>query len=104
MKPFTPVDDATASVTATTSGADRTAIKQQPTGAHQLRLYNAGTGTIFWAAGGATVTAALTDVPLPGGAIEVVTLANAAAAPLTHLAAVTQTGAAVLYATTGEGF
>jgi hypothetical protein len=103
MKPFTPVDDATASIAATTSGADRVAIKQQPTGTHQVRLFNAGAATVFWAAGNASVTAALTDVPLPSGAIEVITLANATSGAATHVAAVTASGTATLYVTTGQG-
>lgn len=103
MKPFSPLDDATASITASTGGADRAAIKQQPTGSHQLRLYNAGAATVFWAAGNASVTAALTDIPLPAGALEVVTLANPTNNPATHVAAVTSSGTAVLYVTTGQG-
>lgn len=102
MKPFTPVDDATASIAATTSSANA-ALKQQPTGGCQLRLYNAGASTVFWALGNAAVAAALTDIPLPSGAIEVVTLANGTSGPATHIAAITQTGTATLYATTGQG-
>lgn len=102
MKPFTPADDATASIAASVSTAS-TAIKQQPTGAHQLRLFNAGSATVFWAAGNAAVTAALTDIPLPAGAIEVVTLPNATASPTTHVAAVTASGTATLYLSTGQG-
>lgn len=102
MKPFTPVDDATASISATTSSA-RAAIRLQPTGAHQARLYNAGSATVFWAAGDGAVTAAATDVPLPSGAIEVVTILNASASPATHVAAITASGTATLYITTGQG-
>ena len=102
MKPFTPADDATASISATTSSLN-TPIKQQPSGAHHLRLYNSGASTVFWAVGPAGVQAALTDIPLPPGAIEVVTLANAGAQPITHIAAITAAGAATLYATTGQG-
>lgn len=102
MKPFTPTDDATASIAVTTASASA-AIKRQPTGAHQIRLYNAGAATLFWAFGDAAVTASLTDVPLPPGAIEVITLANAANAPISHIAAITPSGSATLYATTGQG-
>ena len=103
MKPFTPLDDATASIPATTTSA-RAAIARQPMGAHQLRLYNGGTATVFWAAGDGTVTAAATDIPLPAGAIEVVTLSNGGAAGASHIAAVTASGTASLYLTTGQGF
>lgn len=102
MKPFTPIDDATSSISAATSTSN-TAIRQQPTGAHQLRLFNLGPSVVFWAIGPAGVTAALTDVPLPVGAIEVITVPNAGAAPLTHVAAITQSGTATLYLTTGQG-
>ena len=102
MKPFTPAPAATASISATTTSA-RTAIKQQPTGSHQLRLFNAGTATVFWTFGDGAVTAALTDVPLPSGAIEVVTLPNATNAPTTHIAAITAAGTATLHLTTGQG-
>ncbi|ODT85696.1 hypothetical protein [Phenylobacterium sp. SCN 70-31] len=102
MKPFTPADDATASIAATTLTANA-AIKQQPTGAHQIRLYNAGASTVFWALGPSGVTAALTDIPLPAGAIEVITLANGVANPATHVAAITASGSATLYVSTGLG-
>ena len=102
MKPFAPIDDATASISATTSSASAP-IKQQPTGTHQVRLYNAGSATVFWAVGNGVATASATDVPLPAGAIEVITISNAAAAPATHICAITASGAATLYVTTGEG-
>lgn len=102
MKPFTPADDATSSIAATTS-TNNAAIRQQPTGAHQLRLFNLGPSAVFWALGPAGVTAALTDIPLPVGAIEVITVPNASAAPLTHVAAITASGTASLYLTTGQG-
>jgi len=102
MKPFTPVDDATASIAVTTSSASA-AIKQQPTGAHQLRLFNAGSATVFWATGNAAESAAITDIPLPSGAVEVVTLANTTGSAATHVAAIAASGTATLYVTTGQG-
>ena len=102
MKPFTPAPGATASISATTTSA-RAAILQRPTGAHQLRLFNPGPSTVFWTYGDGAVTAATTDVPLPAGAIEVVTLSNPASAPVTHVAAITASGTATLYVTTGQG-
>jgi len=102
MKPFTPVDDGTASIAVTTSSASA-AIKQQPTGAHQIRLFNAGSATVFWAAGSAGVSAAVTDIPLPSGAIEVVTLTNTNGGAATHVAAIAASGTATLYLTTGQG-
>jgi hypothetical protein len=103
MKPFNPLDDATASISANTTSV-RAAIARQPMGAHQLRLHNAGASTVFWAAGDAAVSAAVTDIPLPAGAIEVVTVTNPGAQGATHIAAITASGTASLYLTTGQGF
>lgn len=100
--PFFPIDDATGSISGATSTASA-AIKKQPSGKHQLRLYNAGSATVFYALGGSAVEAAVTDVPLPSGAIEVITVENADASPLTHVAAITASGTATLYLSTGRG-
>lgn len=102
MNPFCPIDDATASVSVTTSSA-ASLIKADPEGSFQLRLYNAGTATVFYAVGGASVTAAVTDVPLPSGAIEVITVQNPQSSPVTHIAAITASSTATLYASTGFG-
>lgn len=102
MNPFCPIDDATASVSVTTSSANAL-IKADPEGAFQLRLYNAGTSTAFYAVGNSSVTAAVTDVPIPSGAVEVITVQNPQSAPVTHIAAITASGTATLYASTGFG-
>lgn len=102
MKPFAPASAGTSSISVTTTSA-RAAVKQQPTGAHQLRLFNAGTATVFWAFGDGTAVATTGDMPLPAGAIEVLTLPNASNAPTTHVAAITASGTATLYMTTGQG-
>lgn len=103
MKPFTPADDATSSINVTTS-SNSAPIRLQPTGAHQLRLFNLGPSVVFWALGPTGVTAAAAaDIPLPVGAIEVITVPNTGASPLTHVAAIAQSGTATLYLTTGQG-
>jgi hypothetical protein len=102
MRPFAPVDDATASISVTTTTA-RAAIDGAPQGEFQLRLYNAGTATAFYALGNSSVEAAATDVPLPSGAIEVITITNPQQNPVTHIAAITASSTATLYVTTGNG-
>lgn len=102
MNPFCPIDNATASVSVTSSSA-ASLIKADPEGSFQLRLYNAGTATVFYAVGDEDVTAAVTDVPLPSGAIEVITVQNPQSSPVTHIAAITASSTATLYASTGFG-
>ena len=103
MKPFTPAPAGTSSIAATTSSGLRAAIRQQPTGSHQLRLFNAGPNTAFWTFGDGAVSATTADIPLPAGAIEVVTLSNPSGAPTSHVSAITASGTATLYLTTGQG-
>lgn len=101
MKPFAPNDNATSSVSATTSTAS-SALKRVPTGPFSLRLYNAGAVAVFYRLGGSAVTAAATDVPLAAGATEVITVNSTDKDPLTHIAAITASSTATLYATTGQ--
>jgi hypothetical protein len=103
MQPFRFVPAATASVSVTTSTASA-ALKGAPSGSFQLRLHNTGTSTVFYNIGSSAVTAAVTDVPLPSGAVEVITIQNPGNSPETHVAAITASGTATLYATTGAGF
>lgn len=101
--PFHWLDGATVSIAATSAGSDRAALAKMPTGRTQIRLYNAGTATVFIRKGtDATVTAGATDFPIAPGSIEVLTLANRDAAPITHIAAYCAS-TATLYITTGEG-
>lgn len=102
LPPFSPVDDATTTISASTSTAAG-AIKQQPSGKHQLRLYNATGQRAFYALGSSAVTAAITDVPIPDGVIEVITVENADAARLTHLAVILASGSGSFYISTGRG-
>lgn len=102
MKAFTPIDAATATraVTATTA---RVAFSKPPLGEFQARLHNAGGATVFFRVGDSTVEAATTDIPIPAGAVEIITVKNLDADPDTHIAAITASGTATLYITTGEG-
>jgi len=101
MQPFHPVDDATASISATTTSA-RAAIKKPRTGQFQLRLANTGSALVRYRVGGSTVDAAATDPALPAGAVEVITV-NGGRNADTHVAAKTDSGSSTLEITTGSG-
>ena len=98
-EPFTP--GTTVSLAATTS-TGRVAL----TGAsgkikQQLRLYNAGSVAVFINLGGSTVTAAVTDMPVPAGYTEVISIPPGDGAR--YIAGITASGTATLYATVGDG-
>jgi hypothetical protein len=102
MQPFHPIDDATVTVSVTSSTA-RGAIKKAPSGKFALRLHNALSEAVFYALGDATVEATTSDVPLPSGAVEVVTVENADRNPITHVAFISASGTGSAYASTGYG-
>lgn len=100
MTPFTPLG-ATVSVSATGSTGNvaitAAALGQ---GGTEVRVYNAGSATVFIAFGASSsVQAAVTDMPVPPGAIEVFNVGPA----ITHMAAITASGTATVYATPGRG-
>lgn len=89
-------DGSTVSLAAGTSTGN-VEVQTGPLARH-LRLYNSGTVTVFIKFGATSgVTAAVTDYPLPGGAVEIVS------APAAWMAAITASGSATIYATPGEG-
>ena len=88
--PFLP--GATTSVAAGTSSG--TAAVDP--GAAQVRLHNAGSATVFVVFGAVATTS---DMPLPAGAIEVLSKP----AGVTTVAAITASGTATLYVTSGVG-
>lgn len=102
MRSFSPTDDATASISVTTTTASA-ALKKAGDGSFQVRIFNAGAATAFIAFGGSAVEAATTDYPVPSGAIEVVTMTNPDKSPITHAAAITAADTATVYLTTGDG-
>jgi hypothetical protein len=66
--------------------------------ARHVRLYNAGPATVFVAFGTVAVVAAVaTGMPIPPGAVEVVTSRSL------YVAGITESGSATLYCTVGEG-
>lgn len=102
MESFHPLDRATTTISASTSSA-RGAIARQPTGRHQVRLCNATGQTAFYRLCDSDDNATTADVPLPDGGVEVVTVGNADAAPITHVAVILATGSGSFYVTTGRG-
>jgi hypothetical protein len=85
-------------VTNTTGSVALTAIGDQA--GMEVRLYNAGSATVFVNFGISTVAATTTaGMPLPSGAIEVLTVGPG----VTYVAALTASGTATLYATSGRG-
>jgi ABC-type uncharacterized transport system permease subunit len=86
------------SVTTTTGSVALTTIGDQ--GGMEVRLYNAGSATVFVNFGISTVAATTAaGFPLPSGAIEIFTVGPV----VTHVAALTAAGTATLYATSGRG-
>lgn len=96
MNAFRPATAATVNISTSTSSA-----RVQIAGAASFgsyRVHNAGTTTAFIAEGDVTVTAATTTgVPIPAGAIEVLSFGN------THIAAILASGTGTLYITPGDG-
>lgn len=90
---FSPI--ATASLAVTTS-TGRVALAAD---ASSVRLYNAGTATAFVKFGDSSITAATTNMPIPAGVVETFRPPGGA----THVAAITSSGTATLYVTSGEG-
>lgn len=109
MTPFHPKATSTVSISATTASSN-VALAKVPTGSFQVRVHNAGASTAFIARGtdstvAATVPSGATpgSMPVPAGAVEVLTFNSPDAAPITHVAAITAGGAATIYFTVGEG-
>lgn len=101
MEAFVPRPSATVNINVSAS-SQRVALGSAR-GRQQVRICNAGTATVWLSFGGSTVTAATaTGMPIPAGAIEVVTLADYGEAP--QIAAIAAGSTGVVYFTPGEGF
>lgn len=75
-RPFTPDDNATSSV-AITGTTNRAALKLSASRGGQMynvRVFNDSSATAFIAFGNSAVTAAITDIPVGPGMVEVFTL------------------------------
>lgn len=102
MRPFRPAFGSTKKIDA---GLSSIAVDLAGTrsGEYQVRVFNAGPAVAFVAPGDKDVTASTADLPIPSGAIEVLTVRNLPSDPETHFAAVTAGTAAAVYFTLGEG-
>ena len=87
------------SVTSTTGNVALTSVGTAPV-TKSVRVYNAGTATIFVTFGISDVAAvAATSMPIPSGGIETFELSPA----VTHAAAITASSTATAYFTSGRG-
>ena len=93
MTPFR--GGATVNLAATTASS-RVQVSST-TGLGEVRIYNSGTVPVFIKEGDVTVNAAVTDLPLAPGAIEVLSFAGQ------YIAGITASGTATVYFTTGDG-
>lgn len=98
MQAFSPTG-ATVSLAVTTTTGSVALTAPGGSGGSDVRLYNAGGSLVFVAFGSSTVQAAVTSLPLPAGQTEVFSVGPGS----THVAAITASGTATLYATTGRG-
>ena len=101
MWSFTPIDDATVTLSPTTSASSGSA-KKTPTGTYQLRVVNAGPSLAFIAFGDSNA-ATTADIAVPSGAVEVFTIRNNPGAPESGVSAICASGSATVYVTTGHG-
>lgn len=103
MPPFHPIDRATATISASTTSA-RAAIPKQPSGRHQVRIFNGTAEQAYYRICGVTDDATSADIPLPSGAIEVVTVQNADAdSAKSHVAVILAASTGSVFVTTGHG-
>jgi hypothetical protein len=98
--PFTPSGTVSLSVTGTTGS-----VRLSSPNPVSVRIYNAGSATIFFKAGPASVEATTSDTPIPSGAIEVFNLTPMVdtAGGCSHIAAITASSTATAYFTVGSG-
>jgi len=91
------IPGSTVSVSATTTTA-RATLGTSPVTRRDVLMHNAGTTLVFFKFGDSTVTATTSDTPLPAGAYAIFH-----ANDHTHVACITSTGSATVYATVGFG-
>jgi len=99
--PFSPKESTSLAVTTTSGNVSLGAYVGTGQTRPQVRLYNKGAADIFIAFGGNSVTALTSDMILPAGALEVLSLDEGALQR--YIAAITLSGTATLYITTGGG-
>lgn len=101
LEAFTP--GTTVKLAATTSSASVSLTGADGKLKRQVRLYNAGSVVVFIKVGASGLTATVDDMPLVPGMAELITVQDANGVQR-HLAGITASGSADVYATVGEGF
>jgi hypothetical protein len=108
---FLPNDRGTLTVSVTSASANNALLRAPTSGVFQVRVYNAGSALVFIRFGEVTVNSAGTvdlattvaattaDIPIAAGNTETFTVDSGT----TRIAALTASGTATLYVTTGEG-
>ncbi len=99
-EPFTPGDTVTLNCTTTTGNTALTGHNGK--GKRQVRIYNSGAEIAFVNIGDDTVDATTSKFPIPPGAVEVITVHDAAGSQR-YIAGITSTGTTIIFATVGEG-
>lgn len=95
------VPGGTTSVSATTSTGNARLATPNPSA---VMVYNAGEVIAFIRAGKSNVAATASDFPVPAGAVMTLDLtASAGSKEVTHIAAITASSTATVYATCGDG-
>ena len=94
---FSPIG-ATVNIAVTTSTGRVALTDNTHLSGDDVRLYNSGSVVVFFAFGNSTIDATVTSTPLAPGASEVFDAGRS-----THVAAITASGTATLYATSGRG-
>ena len=89
--------ETTVSVVASSSESENVDISGSDSN-FTARLFNSGSNTVFVAFGSSTVAATLSDMPVPGGLVEVVHTEFT----ITHCGVITTSGSATLYITNGS--
>lgn len=99
--PFLPATAKTVNIAVAAASA-RVAIPGLATGTSQVRVYNAGSAIAWVEFGDVTITAAVaTGIPIPPGAIEVLTIPQVSGAP--YVAAIAAGATGSIYFTPGMG-
>lgn len=98
MRPFSTFGLPTVNVAATTTTGN-VAINKPEGASCQVEIYNSGSVPVFVKKGDSTVAATTAGRPVAPGA----TILDSIGAGVTHFAAITASGTATVYFTTGEG-
>lgn len=103
MTPFRPIQNGTVNLGASTSTTATSLAGAPRSGAFQVRVVCLGTTPFFLKFGASSVSATTGDIPFPAPCDEVLTVSNREDSPVTHAAAITTSGTATVYLTTGDG-